>query len=224
MKLARGFGGGNWLGMFEVGAVALLFIADWRGLIPVSKTPFLLLLAWISLRLRRVRWREIGLRRLGSWARTLGMGAACGVVLWATQLFVVQAAVARLLGRQPDLSDLEPLIGNLKMTLVVVALSWVLAACGEEMVYRGYLMNRLTDWVGRTRRAWIGSALVVSVVFGLAHANQGPTGMVVEGIAGLWLGLVYLGAGRNLFVAIVAHGVQNTIDLLLVYFGKFPGM
>ncbi len=45
-----------------------------------------------------------------------------------------------------------------------------------------------------------------------------------EGIAGVLLGLIYLGTGRNLAVPIVAHGVQDTIDMVLIFFGKFPGM
>ena len=37
----------RWLAACEVAAVALIFIADWRHLIPFSKTPFLLVLGWI---------------------------------------------------------------------------------------------------------------------------------------------------------------------------------
>ena len=53
----------NWLAFAEFAIVALIFIADHRHLIPVSKTPFLLLLGWVSLRIRRVSWREVGLSR-----------------------------------------------------------------------------------------------------------------------------------------------------------------
>jgi hypothetical protein len=74
--------------------------------------------------------------------------------------------------KQPDLEDFRPLIGNLKLTLVFLALTWTLAAFGEEMVYRGYLMNRVADLFNRTRRTWIISLIVVHVAFGLAHAYQ----------------------------------------------------
>jgi hypothetical protein len=34
---------------------------------------------------------------------------------------------------------------------------------------------------------------------------------------------VYLICGRNLAVPIVAQGVQDTIDVLLIFVGKYPG-
>ena len=92
------------------------------------------------------------------------------------------------------------------------------------MAYRGYLMNRVADLFNRTRRAWIVSLLAVHIGFGLAHAYQGMTGIVDEGFVGLLLGLIYLRTGRNLAVPIVAHGVSDSVDLILIFLGKYPGM
>ena len=85
-------------------------------------------------------------------------------------------------------------------------------------------MNRVADRFGRTSRAWLISLLLVNVGFGLAHAYQGITGVIDEGLMGLLYGIVYLRTGRNLSVPIVAHGVQDSIDLFLIFAGKFPGM
>ena len=41
---------------------------------------------------------------------------------------------------------------------------------------------------------------------------------------GLLLGAVYLASGRNLTAVIITHGVTDTVDLLLMYGGKYPGM
>jgi hypothetical protein len=130
----------------------------------------------------------------------------------------------RLLRKQPDLEDFRALAGNLKLTLIFIALAWILAAFGEEMVYRGYLMNRVADLLNRTRRAWIVSLIAVHLAFGLAHAYQGWTGIIDEGLMGLLLGLIYLRTGRNLAVPIVAHGIQDSIDFVLIFLGKYPGM
>ena len=54
--------------------------------------------------------------------------------------------------------------------------------------------------------------------------GQGATGMLENVWDGLLLGTVYLACGRNLTAAIVAHGVTDTVDLLLMYLGKYPGM
>ena len=92
------------------------------------------------------------------------------------------------------------------------------------MVYRGYLMNRVADLLNRTRGAWIVSLFAVHVGFGLLHAYQGLTGAIDEGLMGILLGLMYLRTGRNLAVPIIAHGIQDTIDFVLIFFGKYPGM
>jgi membrane protease YdiL (CAAX protease family) len=213
-----------WLAALEFAIVGLIFFLDWRHLIPISKTPFLLLLGWISMRVRGVRWRELGFTRYRNWRLTLIFGIAAGAVAETFQLLITQPLLARLTGKQPDLADFRILTGNIKWTLIALALTWTLAAFGEESVWRGYLMNRVAGLGNRTRLAWIVSLLVVNAVFGLAHSNQGVTGIIEEGIAGVLLGLMYLGTGRNLAVPIVAHGVQDTIDMILIFFGKFPGM
>jgi membrane protease YdiL (CAAX protease family) len=41
---------------------------------------------------------------------------------------------------------------------------------------------------------------------------------------GLDLGLMYLAFRRNLAIPIVAHGVCNTIDIALLFLGKYPGL
>jgi hypothetical protein len=99
--------------------------------------------------------------------------------------------------------DFRALTGNLKLTLIFPALTWTLAAFGEEMVYRGYLMNRVADLFNRTQRAWIISLIAVHVGFGIAHTYQGLTGVIDEGLSGLLLGLIYL----RPYVA--AHGLHN---------------
>jgi len=62
----------------ELALVAAVFVAD-RQLIPLSKTPFLLALGWLSLRIRGLRWRDLGLVRFRSWPTTLAIGAAAGI-------------------------------------------------------------------------------------------------------------------------------------------------
>jgi membrane protease YdiL (CAAX protease family) len=195
-----------------------------RHLIPFSTTPFLLLVGWVALRVRKVGWRDIGIRRPRSWAVALAVGAASGALLEAFQLLVTEPLLVRFTGKHPDLSAFRELEGNVGRALVALAVVWVLAALGEELVYRGYLMNRVADLGHRTRAAWACSVLLVSAVFGYAHRYQGTTGMVEEGLAGFLLALLYLRVGRNLWVPIVAHGVQDSIDVLLIFSGTYPYM
>jgi len=221
---AGGWRDSSWLALVEFAIVGLIFFADHKHLIPLSKTPFLLLLGWISLRLRKVTWRSIGFTRNQSWARTLARGVAAGIFMEAFELLVSQPFLVRLTGKQPDLSDFRHLPGNVPLALIGFALVWTLAAFGEELVWRGYLMNRVADLGRHTKRAWACSLILVNTVFGFAHGYQGVTGVLDEGLMGVLLGALYLLTGCNLAVPVVAHGVQDTIDLLLIFFGKYPGM
>lgn len=214
----------KWLAAGELFIVVLIFVADARHLIPFSKTPFLLALGSVSLWVRKIGWRRVGLTRYRSWAITLLLGIAAGLALEAFQLFVSQPLLIRLLGKEPNLEDFRALTGNLKLTLIFLALTWTLGAFGEEMVYRGYLMNRVADLLNRTRPAWVISLVVVHIGFGLAHAYQGLTGIIDEGLSGLLLGLIYLRTGRNLSVPIIAHGIGDSIDFALIFLGKYPGV
>jgi len=220
---AKGWRQSKWLALAEFAIVALIFVADHYHLVPISKTPFLLLLGWISLRVRKIKWRDVGFTRNRSWGMTLALGFGLGLILELFQLFITQPLVARFTGKQPDLSDFRILHGNMKYALLGVALSWTLAAFGEELVWRGYLMNRVADLGRGSRFAWICSLLLVSAVFGSTHSDQGLTGQIIEGIAGFFLGLIYLRTGKNLAVPIVAHGVSDTLDMVLLFLGKYPG-
>jgi membrane protease YdiL (CAAX protease family) len=214
----------KWLILVELLIVGLIFVADAKHLIPFSKTPFLLAFGWISLRVRKLRWHDVGLSRYKSWGKTLAYGLAVGLALEAFQLFISQPLLVRVLKKQPDLELFRALNGDVKWTLIAIAGAWTLAAFGEEMVYRGYLMNRVADLMNRTRWAWVVSLIAVHIGFGLAHAYQGITGIIDEGLAGFLFGVIYLRNGRNLAVPVIAHGLGDTIDFLLIFLGKYPGM
>jgi uncharacterized protein len=216
--------GSNGTTLAELAAFGLVFGADRLHLIPFSETPFLFLLGWVALRLRRLRWRDVGFKRNRGWGSTLALGIGAGLLMEAFELFVSQPLLIRITGKQPDLSDFKSLEGNLKLSLLGLALIWTMAALGEEMVWRGYLMSRLADLGKRTRLAWIVSLVAANLLFGFGHSYQGVTGIIDEGLMGVLLGLMFLGTGGSLAVPIIAHGVQDTVDLLLIFLGKYPGL
>ena len=205
--------------------VVAIFLADQAGLIPVTKTPVLLAVAWLSLRLRGLRWRSVGLVRPASWPRAIAVGTAAGIAMELLALFVTEPLFARLAGADPGLEEFRPLVGHLGLTLLLILASWVIAAFGEEAFYRGYLMHRVAALAGGSRASWVVALVVATAMFGWAHAvGQGLTGALQEGFAGLLLGLVFLASGRTLAIPIIAHGVSNTLAFVLIYFGKYPGV
>jgi uncharacterized protein len=214
----------RWVITAELTLIAAVFAADAYHLILFSKTPYLLALGWLSMRLRGQRWRDIGLSFPPNWRRLLLIGIAAGIAMELLELFATQPLLVALTGKYRDLSDFHDLIGNVRLLLLLVAGSWVLAGVGEELVWRGYILNRVADLLGRRRLGWAMSIGIVSIVFGLAHSYQDWTGIIENSIDGALLALLYIACGRNLIAPIVAHGVTDTLDSLIIFSGHYPGM
>ncbi len=100
----------------------------------------------------------------------------------------------------------------------------MIAAFGEEICFRGFLMERLARVAGGSRLAWSASLLLSSMLFGWGHTEQGVSGWLQEGLSGFLLGALFLYFGRNLSVPIIAHGVSNTVAFVLIYLGRYPGV
>ena len=210
--------------VLELALIAAVFVADEYKLIFLSKTPYLLALGWASLAIRGENWRDVGLRIPPAWPRLVLIGIGAGVFMELLELFVTQPLLVMITGKFPDLSDFTDLVGNFKLLLILILLSWVLAGLGEELAWRGYIMNRVADLTGRSTAGWIASLILVSAAFGLAHSYQDITGIVENMIAGALLGILYLATGRNLLVPIIAHAIGDTLDCLIIYSGHYPGM
>lgn len=189
------------------------------GILPISSTPLLVVLVWWSLHRRHMTWASIGLlwpNKVVVWVLT-GVVAAVVLQLWGT--WVQEPFFDRLTGQTQDLSQFSQMKDNLGFLVVMLILNWLLAAFGEETAYRGYLLNRLADLFGRTKLGWTAAVVFGSAAFGVAHLWQGTSGVLDASVMGVWYALLYLGANRNLLVPAVAHGVNNTNGLCLIYLG-----
>jgi uncharacterized protein len=208
----------------EFALIAAIYLADWKHHIFPSKVPYLFVLAWVSLRLRGLRWRDVGFSVYQNWRKTLVTGISAGIGIELLELFCTQPLLARITGQMPDLSAFTRVAGDVKWLAISLAFTWTLFAFGEEMVFRGYLMPRIAGLAGETRRGWTFALVIASFVFGLSHFHQGITGVSENFIDGMILGALYLKCGGNLAVPIIAHGITDTIDFLLIFLHRYPGL
>ncbi|WP_275553401.1 CPBP family intramembrane glutamic endopeptidase [Mixta sp. Marseille-Q2659] len=79
----------------------------------------------------------------------------------------------------------------------------------EEALFRAWLQQRLSQWLGR----WPGLA-IAALLFGLAHFAGGPLLIFFATLAGLVYGLAWQWSGR-LWVATLIHFAFNLTHLLL---------
>lgn len=203
--------GRRFLAAIEVGAATAAIVANL-----VVPTIVILLLMAASLLLRRERLATVGLTRLaGGWhvvLRILGW-----VALWTLiQLGLVMPALNHLTGRTQDLSEMADVQGSVGLLLVFLLLTWTIAAFGEELVYRGYLPTRVTDALGSGTVAVVTAVVASSVLFGLAHTEQGLVGVVVTFLDALFFSALRL-RYRTVWASILAHGFNNTIGLVALF-------
>ncbi|MBI3408334.1 MAG: CPBP family intramembrane metalloprotease [Planctomycetes bacterium] len=182
----------------------------------------ILLIGWLSLWLRRTGWRGVGLGRPANWRWTILLGLGIGIAYDAADILVFLPALRQLTGEAVQLDQLGDLRGNVGALLLLLALTWTLAAFGEEMAYRGYALNRIADLFGRSQAAFVASAILVSGAFGFAHIGQGVTGVLDNVLAGMMFAALYLASGRNLWLPIIVHGVVDTTSLVLLFLGVSP--
>jgi CAAX protease family protein len=160
---------------------------------------------------------SLGLGRPRSIVRVILVGAAAGVALLLFSKLLLTPFVESLTGIPRDLSAFDDLRGNTGAYFAVLPRIWIGAAICEEIVFRGFLVGRIeTAFGGPSRLATGAAVLLSSVVFGAAHAYQGPTGILITALLGLLFAFVYVSAGRNLWLNIVVHGVYDTLSLALV--------
>ena len=73
----------------------------------------------------------------------------------------------------------------------------------EELLYRAYLIQ----WLDQAMPIWA-AVVLSSLLFGLMHAYQGPSGMIRTGAVGLVMAVIFVATG-SLLVPIVLHIVVD---------------
>jgi len=212
--------------LLQISLFAAIVIADAYGIVPITQTIFLLPLVWLLLRLSREPWSSIGFALPDNVGRAVGFGVIAGVLMELFAIYVTTPRISEFFGVRPDYSSFKEIRGSITMLFVFLGLAWTLAAFGEEICFRGFLMNRLARFFGNAgngKIAWIFSLVLSSIFFGWGHTEQGVSGWVQEGLSGFLLGVLFLLSKRNLTVPIVAHGVSNSLAFTLMYFGHYPG-
>ena len=184
-----------------------------------NEVPILFVLGLVSFRLRDGNWAAMSLRWPVSWRRTVLFALAAAALRIVLSAVVVDPLTAHFWPPAVAPSGMNEIAGHWWVALKWLGIVWTFAAFGEEISYRGYLINRAADAGGRSKAAYWAGVLIVSVLFGYGHYYKGPAGIVDSGMAGLVLGAAYVLSGRNLWVCILAHGFIDTFGVVALFFG-----
>lgn len=163
-----------------------------------------LLGVWVP-RLERLTWRSVG---IGPWrGRYFWLGV--GWFAAATVASAVAGVLLRAAGLD-SLAELQPkLSGYAWPTLLALGVTGTVV---EEVLYRGYLIERVIALSGRV---WVAAAIswVAFTVVHLGFFGPGPTlNVAVLSAAFVWL---YV-RERSIWPVVVMHGLNSLFAYLLV--------
>jgi membrane protease YdiL (CAAX protease family) len=166
---------------------------------------------------RGKRWRDLGLRR-PTRPRWLFAQVPVVLVAWLGASAGAAALVGQYLPRPDTSARFGDLVGNLPATLWWIGIGWLIGGFAEEMIFRGFFLNRLEALLRRGTRGSTMAVLLQAVLFGAVHVyNRGLFGLLVLGAVGAVLGTSCLVLRRNLWPVILAHGLGNTLGFLARY-------
>lgn len=110
------------------------------------------------------------------------------------------------------------LTGNTAAVPRIVAVI-LLAGVAEELLYRGYLFERLRALIGSGRAVLLASIAISAALFAIAHyRDQGLLGVAQSAITGLAFATMFA-CSRNIWSPIIAHITFNLTSVALIYCG-----
>jgi len=166
----------------------------------------------------KYRWSEFGFaKRINK--KTIVKSLIITVLIFIGIDILIQPLLEIYLGAI-DLSSLNDIRNDFGNYFVLIIVMWVFAAFGEELLFRGYYMKRFAELFGNTNKAWLISAIIISIYFGASHYYQGPAGMIAVGLVGFCYSLLFYKNRGNLVLAVLVHGFYDMIGLTLIYLNK----
>jgi membrane protease YdiL (CAAX protease family) len=113
-------------------------------------------------------------------------------------------------------SQFTGLQGNVAMLLTWVALSWTVAAVGEELAFRGFVLTRMSELIGSAGVRLAIAVVLTSLLMGLLHTEYGLVGVVASAIDSVFYTVLRY-RYRSLWASILAHGFLDTIGFVTFF-------
>jgi uncharacterized protein len=170
-----------------------------------------LVLIWAGL--SGTPWRDLGFVRAPHGAIDLVVAFVAGVLF----KILMKALVMPLLGFGAANLTYAFLAGN--TVAFIATLLWVIVGggFGEELIWRGFLFERLRRLLGHGPHAKIAIVVMTSILFAMAHfPDQRLPGAIQAVFTGFVFGATYARI-RSIWPVMVAHAAFDVAAVLMIY-------
>ena len=199
--------------------ILIMLIAPLFGFIDRNFTFFFGLgIVFLILKGSKYDWGRFGFGQKIT-GKTVIKSIVLATIIFAVFTFLIDPLLIKWLGEY-DLSSIDDIRGNLLGYIILMLIVWIFAAFGEEILFRGYYMKALAELLGNNKTAWVFSAFIVSLYFGISHAYQGLIGVVSVFLWSFVISLIFSKNKNNLLLLVLIHGIYDTIGVTLIYLNK----
>lgn len=174
---------------------------------------------------RKEKLKSIGFKSPSDWRRAIILCLLFGILIELSFQTVFNPITQKLTDSDIDLKAFDGIRGNFPNYLAMLVIGWVVGGFIEEILFRGFLITRISKIFRNVNVGnWL-AILATSIIFGFSHFYQGLNGMISTGLISVILGIIFIKFRNILWYSILTHGFINTVGLTLIWLDldKFLG-
>jgi hypothetical protein len=183
----------------------------------------MLIIVWLGLKLRGETWKDFGLTfnsvtlkegfKVFLWSLLVFLLAIIGFIIGS----IIMANITGIPEGSADMSGYAYLKDNLGMLILSLVGVYIVSSFGEEVIYRGFLINRISQMGLDTKKMQWLAVIISSLIFGFVHYEWGAMGIAQTTLMGLALAICYIKLKKRLWILILAHAYMDTILMIQMY-------
>ncbi len=202
-------------------AILIVLLVPHSGIIPL---PFgysipILIFVWLFLKQYKENFAGIGFSFKRFEIRSVLIGTLAGILIYSFLNWVFFPVLEKFIALPPaDLGDFAKIKGNTGFYIFLLAMGWIVGGFYEELIFHGFIFTRIEKMIPGKYAVLLGF-LLTNIIFAFYHAQLGTGGIINAFLAGSAYHALMLYFKRNMWYAVFAHAVFDTIALTFMYAG-----
>ena len=161
-----------WLSIVSVVLITLVLIFTSLRKVPGVGIFFALAVIIATLWITHSKPSLLGFTSPTNWGKTILIALVCSVAIYFFTTLLLEPLLQCWTHKPLDYTVFSKAQGDWRQLVLLLLVSWFLAAILEETIFRGFLITEISGWFNDNLLGIILSILIGSVIFGLAHIYQ----------------------------------------------------